>query len=157
MAKLVRWTPSQAVARRHNLTAVDKLFDELWNSMWEARAARNEEDTALPMQRPPMDVIEQDDAVVVRMDLPGIRPEDVEIEVDGDRLIITGKVADEQTDESDRVTYRERRYGGFERSLRLGDTLVTENAEATFEHGVLTLVLPKRPETQPRRIAVQHG
>lgn len=157
MAKLVRWTPAQTVARRHNLTGADKLFDELWNSMWEAREARNDDDSARPMQRPAMDVIEQDNAVIVRVDLPGIRPEDVNIEIERDQLVITGTVAEEQNEEIGRVTYRERRYGGFQRSLRLGDTLDTEHAEASFEHGVLTLTLPKRPEVQPRRIEVQHS
>jgi HSP20 family protein len=156
MTKLVRWTPQQAAATRHNLGGFDKLFDELWNSMYEARIARDEAEN-LPMQRPPLDVIEQDDAIVIRVNLPGIRPEDVDIQVDHELLTITGKVEDAQDGEDEKFTYRERRYGGFTRSLRVGDTLDTENAEATFEHGVLTLVLPKRPEAQPRRIAVQHG
>ena len=159
MVKMVRWTPQTAAARR--VRPFDTMFDELWNSMWAANNANNAQyntETARPVLRPAMDVIEEEDAVIVRVDLPGIAPEDVNIEVDGDLLTISGEVQAEEIsgdEDAKRYTYRERRSGAFKRSLRIADTLSTENAEATFENGVLTLSLPKQPEAQPKRITVQ--
>lgn len=160
MVKMVRWTP-QNTATRRNLSTFDSMFDELWNGMWAANAANAANyntETARPVLRPAMDVIEEEHSVIVRLDLPGIAPEDVNIEVDGDLLTISGEVAAPEAAEEgaeERYTYRERRYGAFKRTLRLADTLTTENAEATFTNGVLTLELPKQPEAQPKRIAVQ--
>lgn len=159
MVKMVRWTPQNTAAQR-NLRAFDTMFDDLWNGMWAANTttnARYNTETARPVLRPAMDVIEEENSVIVRLDLPGIAPEDVNIEVDGDLLTISGEVqAPEAADENaERYTYRERRTGAFKRTLRLADTLNTEHAEATFENGVLTLELPKQPEAQPKRITVQ--
>ena len=153
MAKIVRWAPRNAAAPRQ-LRTFDKMFDEMWNGMWAANNARYNTETARPVLRPAMDVVEEENAFVVRVDLPGIAPEDVNIEVDGDLLTISGEVEVAETEDK-QYTYRERRQGAFKRSLRLADTLDIENAEATFEHGVLTLTLPKQPEAQPKRITVR--
>lgn len=156
MAKLVRWTPRTAGTQR-NLSTFDRMFDEMWNTMYGANNARYNTETARPVLRPAMDVVENEHAVIVRIDLPGIAPEDVNIEIDGDLLTINGELQSVETDDekAERYTYRERRFGAFKRSLRLADTLDTENAEATFENGVLALTLPKLPEAQPKRITVQ--
>lgn len=158
MMKLTNCTP-KSTAR--DLRTFNRMFDELWNSMWSNAPARYNSETARPVLRPALDVVEEDDAVIVRVDLPGIAPEDVDIEVDGDLLTISGEIKDERDDEREdegqRYSYRERRYGAFKRSLRLAETLDTANAEATFENGVLTLALPKMPEATPKRIAVQTG
>lgn len=166
MMKLTNCTPAAA----RDLRTFNKMFDQMWNSMWDGANARYNSETARPVLRPAMDVIEEEDAVVVRVDLPGLTPEDVAIEVDGDLLTISGNVEDirdeapeaddadtEDATDAPRYAYRERRYGAFKRSLRLADTLDTANAAATFDNGVLTLMLPKREEAGPKRIAVQTG
>lgn len=105
--------------------------------------------------RPAMDVVENENAVTIRVDLPGLSPENVNIEVEGNLLTIAGSVENNVEKEGERFHYRERRSGNFKRSLRLADTLDTENAEASFDNGVLNLTLPKRPESQPKRIKVE--
>lgn len=155
MAKITRWNPQTSL---HSPRQFDKMFDELWNSMWASDApARYHSETRQPVLRPTMDVVEEEHRVLIHVDLPGVAPDDVRIEVDGDRLTISGEIAaPEVNEEADgRCTYRERHSGAFKRTLRLADTLDTANAAASFAHGVLTLELPKLPEAQPKRITVQ--
>jgi HSP20 family protein len=101
--------------------------------------------------RPALDVIENEDSVTVRINVPGIDAKDIDIQVEGDMLTISGE---KTAPEGERFLYRERRTGAFKRSLRLAETLDTDQIEATYTNGVLSLVLPKRPETQPKRIKV---
>jgi HSP20 family protein len=117
-------------------------------------AARYYSDTARPVLRPAMDVIERADGIVIYMDLPGLAPDDVTVEVEGDLLTISGESHGHEEAEGDRYQYRERRTGAFKRTLRLADTLDTGSISATFDNGVLSLSLPRRPETQPKRIPV---
>ncbi len=150
MTKIIRWTPQTSPR------TFDKLFDELWNDMWRGEA-RYHSETRQPVLRPAMDVIEEEGRVRVHVDLPGVAPDDVTIEVDGDLLTIRGEIAAPPVDDDagGRCTYRERRSGAFKRALRLADTLDTANAAATFDNGVLTLELPRLPQAQPKRITVQ--
>jgi HSP20 family protein len=125
-----------------------------WNNMNDLWRTRYANDTARPVLRPAMDVVENDGVVNVRLNLPGVNPDDVNIEIDGDLLTISGELGDTVEQEGDQFYYRERCQGAFKRSLRVDDTIDTEHAEATFENGVLTLSLPKLPEAQPKRIKV---
>ncbi len=118
-------------------------------------AARYDSDTARPVLRPAMDVIEREDGIVIRMNLPGLSPDNVTVEVEGDLLTISGELGESAETEGERYHFRERYTGAFKRTLRLADTLDTGSITATFENGVLSLSLPKRPETQPKRIPVQ--
>jgi HSP20 family protein len=124
-------------------------MNDLFNEHWAAANA------APPALRPALDVIEAEDALTVRVNLPGLSPEDVTIEIDGNLLTISGEFQSEIDEETERYHHRERRDGAFKRSLRLDDTLDQDNATATFDNGVLTLALPKLPEAQPKRITVQ--
>jgi HSP20 family protein len=125
-------------------------MDELWQG-WSGRSASEAKD----MMRPAMDVIENQGDITVRMDLPGLKPENVRVEIENDVLTISGEMGDTIEHEGDRYHYRERSYGSFQRSLRLPNTLDTENADASFENGVLTLVFPKQPQAQPKQIEVK--
>ncbi|MBV9171799.1 MAG: Hsp20/alpha crystallin family protein [Chloroflexi bacterium] len=102
----------------------------------------------------PMDVIERDDAYEVRATLPGVRPEDLEIIVQGERLTVRGQVksSDEQREEN--WLMREQRIGTLQRSITLPSPVQSDNAEARLEHGILRLRLPKAQQARPRRIAI---
>ncbi|MBN2305530.1 MAG: Hsp20/alpha crystallin family protein [Anaerolineae bacterium] len=138
MSNVIRWVP------RTPYRTLDQLFNERWTA-----------GNAPSALRPALDVIESEDTITVRVDLPGLSPDDVTIEIDGDLLTISGAFQSEIDEENERYHHRERRYGVFKRTLRLDDTLDQDNTTATFDNGVLTLALPKLPEAQPRRIAVQ--
>jgi HSP20 family protein len=102
----------------------------------------------------PMDVIEHDDAFEVRASVPGVKPEDVEVTVQGERVSIRAEVRGEEERRGTNWLMREHRYGTVQRSITLPAPVSSENAEARIEHGVLTLRLPKTSGAQARRIAV---
>jgi HSP20 family protein len=102
----------------------------------------------------PMDVIEHDDSFEVRASLPGVKPEDVEVVVQGERVTIRAEVRADEERRADNFLMREHRYGTTQRSITLPAPVSSDNAEARIENGVLTLRLPKVQGSQARRIAV---
>lgn len=149
MANLVRWTP------RRDVRSFDQAFDSLWRDFWNGQSSAYASETARPVLRPALDVIESENAVDIRVDLPGLSPDALNVEVEGDLLTISGELASEIDEENERYHYRERRAGAFKRALRLSETVDAEHIEATYENGVLYLTLPKLPEAQPRQIKVK--
>jgi HSP20 family protein len=102
----------------------------------------------------PLDVSENDNEFVVKASLPGIKPEDVQITVHGEMLIIQGETKAEEEKKDERWHLRERRFGQFQRSLSLTTPVDSDKAQASFEHGVLTLRLPKSEHAKPRQIKI---
>ncbi len=106
----------------------------------------------------PLDVVERGDAFEIRASLPGIKPEDVQITVQGDVLTIRGTTTSEQERKDDRDDdnwiLRERRSGSFYRSLTLPAPLDADRATARFEQGVLVLEIPKAETAKARQIPV---
>ena len=103
---------------------------------------------------PPIDVVQADGQVVVRVDLPGVRPDDVQVEVHDNVLRVSGHRDD--TRQGARGTV-ERRHGTFERQLVLADGIDSSAISASYEHGVLELRIPEPTKASPRTIAVQLG
>jgi HSP20 family protein len=102
-----------------------------------------------------VDMYETDDAVVVKSALPGVKPEDVEISITGETLTIRGETKEEKEVEEENYIRREHRYGSFSRSLSIPTAVVTDDAEAQMEDGILTLRLPKAEEVRPKAIKVK--
>ena len=102
----------------------------------------------------PLDVAENENEFVIKASLPGVRPEDVQITVHGDTLIIQGETKADEERKGERWHLRERRFGSFQRSLSMGTPVDPERAQAQFEHGVLTLTLPKSEAAKPRQIKI---
>lgn len=103
----------------------------------------------------PIDVIERDDSFEVRASVPGVRPEDVEVTVQGERVSVRAEVrADPEQQRGENWLMREHRYGVLQRTITLPTPVSSENAEAHIEHGILALKLPKLQGAQARRIAV---
>ncbi len=102
----------------------------------------------------PLDVSETEGEYVVKASLPGVRPEDVEITVHGDTLTIRGESKAEEDKKGEQWHLRERRYGAFQRSVALATPVDSDRANAQYEHGVLTLTLPKSESAKPRQIKV---
>jgi HSP20 family protein len=105
----------------------------------------------------PLDVIENDNEFVVKADIAGIDPEEVEITYTNNTLTLKGEVKDEREEgkEDSRYHLRERRYGSFVRSISMPGTIDVENIKADSENGVLVLHLPKKEEVKPKRIEVK--
>lgn len=106
---------------------------------------------------PQFEVKETRDAYVFKADLPGVKEDDLDISLTGNRLTISGKREAEKEDESDRFYAYERSYGSFSRSFTLPEGCDTENVNADLNNGVLSVMLPKKAEVQPKRISVNRG
>lgn len=107
---------------------------------------------------PAMDIAERAEHYTIQVDLPGVNPDDVELAFEQNVLTVRGtkpSMLDEKTEEEYRLHARERVAGAFERSLRLPDSVDAEGIEAHFDHGVLTVRIPKARAAQPRRIAIR--
>jgi len=86
---------------------------------------------------------------------PGVREEDLDISLTGNRLTVSGKREEEHREEDDRYYAYERSYGSFSRSFTLPEGGDVDHARADLSNGVLTVTLPKRPEVQPKKIEVK--
>ena len=103
---------------------------------------------------PRVDVKEEKDRFVLYADLPGIDPDDIEVSMDKGILTIKGERGSESTQETDRFSRIERSYGSFHRRFALPDSADPDGIQAHGRNGVLEIVIPKRPESSPRRIQV---
>ncbi len=130
--------------------AMDRLFEQSFIRPGE-RFGRQRSDRVYQL---PVDAYTTDDAVIIEAALPGVDPSAVEITIDGDVLTITGEVPAPST-ENRNYALNERFYGQLRRSLNLNVPVQADQAEASFENGVLTLRVPKREEVRPKKINVQ--
>lgn len=104
---------------------------------------------------PAADVVETPKAFEIRLDLPGMLPENIDVKVDGSVLTVTAIRNDEKNAEGHSWVRRERAWGKYVRSFTLPNTLDATQPAATYKHGVLMLSLPKREEAQPRSLKVK--
>ncbi len=104
---------------------------------------------------PPTDIFEDKDSIRIVTELPGVRPEDVKITCENNTLTIRGEKKQVAEESTDRVHRYERTYGTFERAFSLPNTVDADRVQANFEHGVLTVVLPKVERAKPREIPVK--
>jgi len=102
-----------------------------------------------------MDIRETDEAYIVEADVPGIKKEDVKIEVNEDVLTIRGERKVEQEEKKKDYHRMERQYGSFRRSVSIPSGIQHDAVKAEFDDGVLRVTLPKREDTKPRRIEVK--
>lgn len=101
----------------------------------------------------PMDAYREGDQFTVKLDLPGIDPDDIDLTVEKNVLTVKGE-RKWQAAEGQDVLVAERPQGTFSRQLFLGESLDSENVDATYDHGVLTLTIPVRPQAKPRKVQV---
>lgn len=149
MSNLVRWSPSRELMSLRE--AMDRLFEESfvrpfgdWPFFFGDRGLM-----------PAVDMLEDADHVTVKAELPGVKPEDIDVSVQGDTLRIVGEFKSEETREGQTYHRRERRAGRFERILSLPGTVKPDSAKAEFKDGVLTLNFEKREEVKPKRIDIK--
>jgi len=140
-----RWDPfREAVSLRD---AMNSLFQESFVRPGSMPA----QDGAMAL---PLDISETEDDYVVRASLPGIKPEDVQITVHGDTLTIRAESKAEEEKKGQTWHIRERRVGSFQRTVALASPVNSEKAHAQFDHGVLSLTLPKAEQAKPRQIKI---
>ena len=112
------------------------------------------EGASAPTWTPPVDLFESGDAVVVDVEVPGIAPEAIDIQLDENILTVRGERGFDSPTEDATARRVERAYGSFTRTIKLPAGVLADDITATFSHGVVRITAPKAPEPQPRRIAV---
>jgi HSP20 family protein len=140
-----RWNPF-----REMVSLQDAVHSLLQESLVQPKGARSEGGAAAFTL--PLDVTEAENDFVVMASLPGIKPEDVQTTVLGDTLTIRGESKTDAEQNGHNWLVRERLFGSFQRSVNLGTPINADKATAQFEHGVLTLTLPKSEQARPKQI-----
>ena len=103
---------------------------------------------------PALDVQEDKDNFTVRVELPGLKREDIDVSLQDGALVISGERTFEKTEEGVQVHRQERYYGKFQRALSLPEPVAANKVKAEFKDGVLTVTLPKIEEAKPKKIDV---
>ena len=104
---------------------------------------------------PPVDVYEDAQKLVLKLEVPGVRKEDLEIHVEGRTLTVKGQRRFESDEKEENFHRIERRFGSFARSFTLPGTVDTESISAVSADGVLTVTLARKPEAKPKQIEVK--
>ncbi|MBI4528373.1 MAG: Hsp20/alpha crystallin family protein [Deltaproteobacteria bacterium] len=120
---------------------VDRLFDEIIHRPWGFTRQ-------VPEWNPSVDLYETPEAFVLEVDLPGVNKEGVNVEVEGQDLILRGERSSERHQSSDKFHYQERYSGTFMRRMTLPESVNKEKIEAEFRDGVLRVILPKTKEAK---------
>ncbi len=147
MTQLTRWEPFRDLISLRE--AMDRLFEE---SVVRPRGGELAPRLAGTLA---VDMWETDDDIVLKTAVPGVDPDDIDISMTGDTLTIKGETRVEEEAEEENYVCREMRYGAFSRSLTVPMPVKSDEAEAEFADGVLTLRLPKAEEVKPRSIKIK--
>ncbi len=100
------------------------------------------------------DLAETDKELTVKVELPGVDPKDVDVSVEGNMLRISGEKKEQQEEKDKHYYYTERQFGSFQRNIQLPESADADNVNADFKDGVLTVTVPKKAESQAKRIEV---
>ena len=104
---------------------------------------------------PAMNVWTNEDGLIITAEVPGVKPEDIDISVVGDTLTLSGSRKPDELKEDSRYHRQERGYGDFTRSIQLPFLANVKKVEATFQNGVLNITMPRAEEDKPKKITVK--
>jgi HSP20 family protein len=148
MAGLILWKNQEINKLKRDM---DRLFDRMWDDFGMPLSTKVEREI------PSIDLSETEDSLIIKAEVPGINPEDMEISITDNILTIKGEMTQEDIEEKGDYHRMERRYGYFSRTLELPCKIVVEDVRATYKKGVLSIVMPKceQPSTREIRIKVK--
>jgi HSP20 family protein len=144
---VTRWEPLKdlmALQERMN-----KLFDETFS--------RGAQDVDAGAWSPPVDIMEQGDEIIIKMEIAEVDQKSIDIKVEGNALTIKGERQLEEGTKREDYIRLERPYGTFSRSFSLPTTVDLGKVKASHKNGILRIVLPKKEETKPKQIKVEVG
>jgi len=148
MTNLTRWEPAREMLTLRE--AMDRLFDDAFTRPFSLMREGGSNWSSLPI-----DMYQTDNEVVVKAALPGIKADEVQINVTNDVLTIKGEMKHEEEQKDKSWHIREHRWGAFERSITLPTGVISDKAKADFDNGILTIILPKSEAVKPRTITVK--
>jgi len=137
---IIRWDPFREMTQVQN--QLNRIVDQVWGGRQESWL-------------PAIDVFDTREAVVLKAELAGMDPDDIQIEVEDNVLTIKGERKFEEEVDEGRYYRVERRFGSFQRSLALPQGVKADEIVAGYEDGILTLTAPKAPEQKSQRIEVK--
>ncbi len=143
---IVRWEPFRDLLTSQR--EFDRLFKEAFSPM------SGETEVSTRSWAPPVDIYETEDAIVLKAELPGIDPKDVEVRVEDNTLYLKGERKYEKEIKEQNYHRVERSYGSFARSFSLPNSIDAEKVKAEYKDGLLTLTMPKREEAKPKTIKI---
>ena len=146
MDGMSRWEPAREFVTLRE--AMNRLFEDSF-----VGGGPQQRDGQGNELRLPIEAYATDHEIVVRAPVPGVKPEDVEVTVEGDTLTIRGEFP--RPPENVNYIFAERPWGRFSRTLQLNVPVEADKAEATFENGLLTLTLPKAEAVRPKVIPIK--
>lgn len=141
---MMRWDPFKEMRK------LDEAFNRTWRSNGDGLADADIEQWAVPL-----DVVAEDDKILVKATLPGIKAEDINVTVEDDLLTIKGETKEDHEERGDKYLLRERRAGNFYRAIRLPDTVDTEKVETVYADGVLTITFLKAEAKKAKRLEIK--
>jgi HSP20 family protein len=130
------------------------LLQEQINRLFNQTFGATSEEGSITTWAPAVDIFETEHELVVKADLPDVKPEDLDIRVENNILTIRGERKFEKKVDEKNYLRVERAYGAFSRSFSLANTVNSEAIKADYKNGVLTLTIPKREEAKPKQIKV---
>jgi HSP20 family protein len=149
---LIRWEPTR------ELSSLQGEMNRLFNSFFEAPGQAGNGGMGMANRwMPAMDLVEEDEHYVLRADLPGMKEDDVRIELENNVLSVSGERKHESADTGKGFYRIERASGSFSRTLTLPEGVDAEAIAASFEDGVLELRIPKPEQRKPHRVRISAG
>ena len=144
MSNLIRWEPAREMMTLRE--AMDHLFDDAFTRPLTLRDG---------WSAPAIDMYQTDDEIVVKASLPGVKADEVQINITGEVLTLKGETRQVEEKKDKAWHMREQRWGAFERAIALPTEVVADKAKAEFENGILTITLPKAEEVRPKSISIK--
>ena len=145
MSNLIRWEPARDMMTLRE--AMDRLFDDAFTHPLSM--------SGNGWSVPAVDMYQTDNEIVVKAALPGIKADEVQINITGDVLTLKGEVKQSEEVKEKAYHIHEQRWGAFERTLILPANVIADKAKADFENGILSITLPKAEEAKPKTISIK--
>ena len=146
---IVRWDPFREVVSLQN--RLNSLFQDY------SRGQNDDEVLSAASFAPPVDIYEDDQKLGLKLEVPGVKQDDIDIQVEGRTLTVRGERKFDKEEKQENFHRVEHRYGTFARSFTLPSSVDAENVKATYDAGVLQLEFPKKAEAKPRQIKIGVG
>jgi HSP20 family protein len=150
--ELTTWKPFRELAPFRDFERMRRDMDRFWDSFFERRVRRTEEGGEW---LPSLDVAETKDEIVVKAEVPGMDPKDIDISLSDGLLTIKGEKKQEREEKEEDYHLVERSYGTFTRSIRLPSEVKTDKISASYKNGVLKVTLPKSEEAKQKEIKIK--
>jgi HSP20 family protein len=142
---LIKWEPSEGLTSLRS--EMDRLLEDFWRRPWRESLAGEME--------PAIEVSDTKKSVIVKVQVPGVAKENIQVNVTDDVLSIKGEVKEEEEKEEKNYYRREIRYGSFSKTVPLPTAVIADKAAAKLQDGVLEIKIPKSKESKVKEIPIQ--